>query len=985
MFRTGLLRTAAPLLASASLAALMTTAATAQPSDGSGQTTAASSSTSASTVGEVVVTGTRIRGVAPVGSSLAQVDREDLQKSGLSSTADLLNTLPSVLTMGAGNSYTGGAAQEGNDLNALAFNKSANLRGLGPGATLNLVDGHRVPYEGGNMNSYDGDNVPAQLLQRIEVVQDGTSPIYGADAIAGTVNYILRNPVNTVEAYGQYGWSDGEQNFQATGIVGRTWGSGGIILAYQKTHYGRLRASSRPALYSDDYSPYGGPGFSDFSSPGNVVINGVDYAIPRGQDGSGLTLAQLGSAGTANRMNSWTGVDAIPESDRDTVAGKFNQHITDSIELFGDGYYSRRGFNLAYLSQGPKVSVFIPNSNFYSPCNRSFAGADPALVAACGAGGLTVDYNTLYDAGPSIRSGYAESWNAAGGFNVDLPHKFRATLQATAGEHIEHAVTTYWLGNGLPTSSALAGTTASSAYNVFCDGTQFACNSPSLASVAPGTALDTLTTYQDQDYQLSVDGPLFDLPGGPVRVAAGVERYYGAFINTNNFGTVPSRRHVSSVFAELYVPIVGEGNAMPGIRRLELDVAGRIDRYNDVGATQNPKIGVNWSPTEDITIHGSFGTSFRAPGLADNDPFVQHGYIPFGPYPGTSVTPSLCAGCAGVPGGLVFYSALGGANGDLKPEVSRSYSLGADFKPSMLPGLKASINYWWISYKGQVSTSVYNAGPFQAVNQQYYNQYIIYNPSLFPALAANNPTAFFGNFPTVNQGIPACAAVYGKAVTSQSLFDTYIQCINAAGDGGVFGPPANPANVAAVESGHRINSGSTHADGLDLSAQYSWTTGLGSWQIGANAEYILRWNVAAIGGAPEVDQDNQFGYPLKFKARGNLGWSNNVGPGRLSANVFLNYANPYNIDLNELPAGVASKYGHIGSYTTVDLSISYDTGSSAWTSAAKNVVLTLSVQDLFDAAPPLVLNAGGVAGNLFDPSNASPLQRVVQLQISKKF
>ncbi len=191
--------------------------------------------------------------------------------------------------------------------------------------------------------------------------------------------------------------------------------------------------------------------------------------------------------------------------------------------------------------------------------------------------------------------------------------------------------------------------------------------------------------------------------------------------------------------------------------------------------------------------------------------------------------------------------------------------------------------------------------------------------------------------------------------------------------------------MAAVESGHRINSGATHADGLDLSAQYAWTTGIGSWQVGANAEYILRWRVAAITGAPEVDQVNKFGYPLRFKARGNVGWSNNVGPGRLSANVFLNYSNPYSIDLNELPAGVASKYGHIGSYTTLDVSVSYDTGSSAWTSLANNVVLTLSVQDLFDAAPPLVLNAGGVAGNLFDPSNASPLQRVVQLQLSKKF
>ncbi len=977
MSRTRTIGSVAALMVSASSLALFATQAGAQ------ETANAPSADSVSS--EVVVTGTRIRGVAPVGSSLVQVDREELRKSGLTSTADLLARVPSVLTLGSGTAYTGGAAQQGNDLNALAFNKSANIRGLGPGATLNLVNGHRVPYEGGNMNSFDGDNIPAQLLQRIEVVEDGTSPIYGADAIAGTVNFIMREPSNTAEAYGQYGWADGQSSYQGTAIFGHTWGSGGFIAAYQRTHFDRLQASARPSLYSDDYSPFGGPKWSDFSNPGNVVINGVDYAIPAGQDGTSLTLAQLGPAGVTNRTNSWSQVDASPVSDRDVFAFNLNQNVTDWLQLFGDGFYSKRNFNLAYLSQGPKVSVTIPNSNFYSPCNRTFAAADPALVAACGTGSLTVDYNTLYDSGPSIRDGRAEGWSVAAGFHADLPAKWRATFEATAGDHVEHVHTSYFLGNSLPTLPELAGTTAASAFNVFCDGSQFSCNPSSMTGAIPGITLDTRTSYQDQDYQFSLDGPVFQLPGGPVRVAVGVERYYGSFLNQNNFGTVPSKRHVSSLFAELYVPLVGNDNALPLVRRLELDVAGRIDKYSDVGTTKNPKIGINWYPIDDIMIHGSFGTSFRAPGLADNNPFVQHGYIPFGPYPGSSVTSSLCSACASVPGGLAFYSALGGANGDLKSEASRSYSLGADWKPKSIPGLTASVNYWWVSYKGQVSTAVYNAGPFQAVNQQYYNQYIIYNPTLFPALAANNPTAFFGNFPTVNQSIPACAAVFGQKVTTQALFDTYISCINAAGDGGLFGPPSSPANVAAVESGHRINGGSTRADGLDFSAQYNWTNSMGRWQVGGIAEYTTSWKVAAVAGAPEVDQANHFGYPLAFKARGNVGWSNNLGPGRASANVFVNYTNAYTIDANLLPGGVGASYTHIDSYTTVDLTLGYDTGDTFHIPAARNVQVILSVQNLFDQAPPLVLNAGGVAGNMFDPSNASPLQRVVQLQISKKF
>ena len=977
-------RTVAALLMSASAAALF--AAPASAADNSPAPAAdKAAAVKAKPNDELVITGTRIRGIAPIGSSLVQVDRQDVAKTGLTSAANLLYTLPSVLSMGTGSANSGGSDQQTASLNGLAFNKSANLRGLGPGATLNLVNGHRVPYEGGNMNSFDGDDIPTQMLERVEVVQDGTSPIYGADAIAGTVNFILRKPENTIEASGQYGWADGQQTYQATAVVGRNWGSGGLIVSYQRTHADRLAASSRPDLYSDNYSAFGGPPSSDFSSPGNVVVGGVDYAIPAGQNGSALTLAQLGAAGSTNRMNSWIGFDAEPESDRDTVAANFVQHITDHIELFADGFYSDRRFDIGYTSEGPRVSAFVPNSNFYSPCNRSFAGAAPALVTACGTGGLTVDYSTVDDAGVSDRHGYARGYNAAAGLHIDLPYQWRTTLEATGGQHQENAITSYFFGNGLLGASSLAGTTSTTAYNVFCDGSQFTCNPSSLTSGIPGTALNTLTTYTDEDYQISADGPLFTLPGGPVRLALGVERYYGTFINQNNFGVTPAKRHISSGFAELYVPLVGEDNNVPLIRKLELDVAGRIDKYSDVGTTRNPKIGVNWTVVDDFVVHASYGTSFRAPGLIDNDPFAQHGYIPFGPYPGSSVTSSLCTACAGVPGGLVFYDVIGGANGDLKPETAKSYSVGADWKPHMFPGFTASVNYWWINYKGQINTPVYNVGPFQAVNQQFYNNYIIYNPTLFPTLAANNPTAFFGNFPTVNQSVPSCAAVSGQKVTTQAQFNSLVSCINASGDGGLFGPPSNPANVAAIESGHRINSGVTQGDGLDLSAQYAFNTTMGSWQIGANAEYITDWNVSPIGGAPSAQQVNNFSYPLRFKARANIDWSNEVGPGRLSANGFLNFSNAYHIDQDLLPAGVSSQYTHISAYTTVDLAVSYMLSDHFGMSLARNTVFTVSVQDLFDAKPPLVLNAGGIIGNQFDPANANPLERAVQVQVSKKF
>ncbi|MBL8550339.1 MAG: TonB-dependent receptor, partial [Hyphomonadaceae bacterium] len=843
----------------------------------------------------ITVTGTRIRGVAPVGSALIQVDREELTRSGQTSTADMLYNVPAVLALGTGELRSGGNNQQTSDLTAYTFNKSANLRGLGAGATLSLLNGHRVPHEGAVMSAFDADNIPAQMLQRVEIVPDGTSPIYGADAVAGTVNYIMRAPAKAFEVYGQYGWADGRESNQGTIIAGYDWGSGGFMASLQRTHFDRLKAEDRPELYSDDYSPYGGAPPSSLSVPGNVVVNGVTYAIPAGQNGASLTLAQLGAAGSANRLNSWVGYDGAPEQDRDSFALNFNQRITDWLEFFGDAYYTKREYELNYISQGTRVTAVIPNSNFYSPCNRSLVGAPAALIAACGTGSLTVQYNTVFDSGPDNRAGTSEGWNSTVGLRFDLPMEWGGTLTYGEGEHDEHSITRFFLGNALPTFPELAGATAGTAFNIFCDTSQFACNPASMTSRIAGLPL-TVDTYDEiSDLQINFDGPLFSLPGGDVKLAVGAERYYEAFINANNFGANPGKRHVDSYYGELLVPIVGPENAIPLVHSLDFNIAGRVDDYDDVGKTENPKYGVNWAPVEDLRMHASYGTSFRAPDLVANNPFAQQGSLPIGPLPGSVITSSLCGTCASVPGGLTFIYALGGANGNLEPEESKSYSIGGDWTPSGIPGLTVSVNYWNVEYTGQVGTPTYNAGAFQAINQQLYNSNIIYNPALFPQFAANNPVAFFGAFPTVNQANALCAAVFGQKVTTQAQFNNLVNCINANGDGLLFGPPTAPSNVGAVLNGRRINAGSTEADGWDISAQYEWDSAWGEMRIGAIAAYTASWNVAPVEGAPPEDQVNQLGFPVQFKMRANFGWTGAVGPGELSANVFLNYTNSSNI------------------------------------------------------------------------------------------
>jgi len=949
---------------------------------------------SASVGEQILVTGTRIGGVAPVGASLVQLDQTDIQATGLASTADILNTVPSILKLGGGDNYAGGQAQQGNTLAAFTYGKSPNIRGLGVGATLSLVNGHRVPYEGGNMNTFDGDNYPAQMLQRIDVVQDSGSAIYGADAIAGTVNYILRKPETTVEVYGGYRKNDGQEGWYVTGIAGLTWGEGsayegGFIASYQHSYQDAFAALSRPDLYNDDLRPYGGAAPSLFSAPGNVVVNGVYYGIPGGQNGSTLKLSDLSS--TPNYFNTWTNIEVIPEVEADRFAVNFEQRITDWLRVFADGLYVERDLAI----RGPNSSTSsrvtnlgsmprIPNSNPFSPCNPShYPGGvvtgPAALVAECATGSLAVAYNVVYDLGPPTRTSVTKTWNYGGGAEISLPYDWTVTVSAFAGTHDAPSVTTQTGGAPLPILGS---------FNFFCDPTAFDCNSQATIDEMESrmSFLDNYQRYEMQVYSAIASGKLFTLPAGDVKVAVGVEQYKGSLLNQNNFGGNNfNKRKVNSVFGELFVPLVSPDSDVPGIYELQVNVSGRYDDYSDAGSTTNPRVGVNWWPTDGLKIFGSWGTAFRAPGLADNDPFSQTGVIP-GATAGSQINPSLCATCATIPFGSI-YQAIGGANRDLKPETSESWAIGFDWTPPSVSGLIVSAKYWWVSYEGQVTTPAYNVGPVPAINEQLYNSQIIYNPALFPSLAGNNPVAFFGDFPTINTGNAACAAVIGKAVTTQVLYDQMIQCYNSGGEaGGLFGPPTAPGQVFALVSGRRINAGKTVGNGIDFNANYRFSTGADTWNLGAVATYTLGWKVSPLPGAPFTDNVNTLGHPLTFQARGQLGWERETGIGRVFANAFANFRNSYRIDEQQLPVGLDTKYAKIDSYTTFDLSVGLDTGD-AFGTIGKNISLIFSIQNLFDADPPLVINQAGLAGStvLFDPTYGSPLGRVFQVQLGKKF
>jgi iron complex outermembrane receptor protein len=281
---------------------------------------------------QVVVTGSRIRGVAPVGSPVISVTRADIDNSGATSTAQMLQEVPQVSNLGVSDSSRGQAGGSGN----ISYGSSVNLRGIGPYATLTLVNGHRVVPQGTTGSGVDPSVIPMLALQRVEVVADGASAIYGSDAVAGVVNLITRRNVKGVEAFARYGTGDGYKEYQAGLLAGTEWKGGQAVLTFQHDTRGALSGLDRD-FYTGDLRARGGGDFrSNQCQPGNIIINNVPYAIPAG----GVTAANRGAlvAGTQNMCDNLKTFDLLPRQERNSAAFTFNQDLGNGFAMYADGF-----------------------------------------------------------------------------------------------------------------------------------------------------------------------------------------------------------------------------------------------------------------------------------------------------------------------------------------------------------------------------------------------------------------------------------------------------------------------------------------------------------------------------------------------------------------------------------------------------------------------------------------------------------------------
>lgn len=861
---------------------------------------------------EIVVTGTSIRGIAPVGAPVVAVSQKDIQNQPVTTTTDLLRQLPSVVGLGA-NANFGGAL---NNSNAnITGGNGVNLRGLGTEATLTLLDGRRLPNGGVQGQYFDPSVFSTEAITRLEVLPDGGSAIYGADAVGGVINVITRRRYDGVEALAKAGFASGANQYQGAVLGGKGWGSGNVVFTYEYQHQDALAASAR-SLYTDNLTPYGQSDLRLFNAaPGNILISGVYYPIPAAAPGA-ITSAQLQAASAAhpaNRESIDKGVTAIPGQDRHSAMLSVYQDITPDVTVWTEDFYAHRQLIQSIGAQTANLTVPATNAYFVAPTGVTLPNCPASAGAPAGTKCETVTYSFSNDFGPRVRNAYAQVYQGAAGIDAKLGGSWKLSAFASYGRDSEERE--QYAINNPQLIAALNNSNPATALDPFGGGG--VTNRQTLAAILGKAIVHTDNDLYDA--VAKIDGSLLQLPGGPLKVAVGGEFQRQVFryntpdtINTPNVSIwetvlATDSRTVGSGFGEVFVPIVGSSNAMPGLRELAASAAVRYDSYSDFGSTTNPKFALKYSPFEGLSLRGTYGTSYQAPSLSDVLPAT------LGVTVSNFADPTSSSGQT-----QVLW--LRGANTSLKPETAKISSVGADYKPTFLPRLSLSLTYYNVNYTNRIQ-----------------------NPG-------NTTTALSA----------AVAPLLGNLITrnpSATLVQYYLSLPQYTGT------PVSPSSIGALVDGRFVNTGRLNTNGLEWSGTYSNTVGPVAMNYGLIGSYILRFDQSIFPNAPLTNVVSTFGNPVQFRMRGNIG----AAYGPWSAQAYVNYTGAYK---NNTITPIQS----VGSYTTADLSLRYTLDRVVL--GAKGVVLSLDCQNLFDQSPPVVPNTTPLA---FDPQVASLMGRTVMV------
>lgn len=820
---------------------------------------------------EIVVTGTSIRGVPPTGSNLISVTRDDIETNGGANTPDVSASIPQLNSF---NTAPQTSAGTGPGLGSFA----PAMRGLPANATLPLMNGHRLVSAAVQVTNPDFPLIPNLALERIEVVADGASAIYGSDAVAGVVNFITRRNVDGVEVSASYGVADEYYAGHVGALFGQDWGSGSILAAYQYTQNSDLLAGDR-AYRVTDFTPYGGIDSRSVACPAPTVYPNPTYVAPY----SAPTFAP-----GANRCDSGALGDLLPSSSIHALFVSGQQDLGDQARLWAEILYSDRSDEYQVPAPALTVAMLAPafggNPFFQGP-----PGSFYEFVSFRADNLIGSDHLTNTNDKSVVNSSFGIDFELAGDLNLQI----YSTVDWARNDSFVPGLSQAAL------DAAAAGTTTATALDPFGTGT-----SPAVLA-----AILDYPTYATEEQEVNVfavklDGPLANLPGGQLRFAAGVEVRSEAFEQRGYIGT-PSNdipedmdRDVRSVYGELFIPFIGESNRAPFASSLALSLSARYDEYSDFGSTTNPKVGVLWELIDGVALRGSYGTSFRAPGLRQIGATVGSYYL-------SAINSATYANDPTRGAAQVETIYLLGGNDNLQPEEATTYSIGFDINPTPLPNLRASLTYYNLEYTEVIGTP---AVPF------------IFQDPLFASI--------------IHRGDP----------TTPEFTDLLAIATPVNLPAGPFGADINLLDLRNNNFGVRTT------DGLDFDINYRWDTSFGAVFADLAGNYILNFDTQFSPGSP-VSNSLDLGLP-RWTARATLA----AEVGAIQVAGFVNYRDGVTNNFTT-PTGVSSYSAD--PYMTVDLRVAWTLPAGGW---SKGTVLALQVNDLFDEEPPFFPGSDGIGG-----------------------
>lgn len=892
--------------------------------------------------------------VVVTGSSIARIDgetalpvqilkREDIERVGATSTEELVKQLSSLSSAGSSTTAANASGYGGGSI------ATVSLRGLGSARTLVLVNGRRVSVYGGGSagaagSSVDVNSIPLAAIERVEVLKDGASAIYGSDAIAGVVNFILRKDFTGLEVGGNYGQTSDHlgRDRKATifGGIGRMdtdgWNlTGGITVQHTDPIAGSDRdfASRINVGAQNDYT-------SSIAFPANVVLNrNGTLGNPALPNCGPYSLVSPYSSTRCTYDNS-PFVSLQPDFEKASFIANGRLRLAGDAEAYFESGYTRNKITSTTQQVPLAYNAITTATNPYVPAFQQLIAQYPLMqtkYSNIGRGGFILIPSSPY---------YPTAFAAANGLaGVPLLLNYRDVANGQRNTRDTSENTRFVAGvrgtlAGWDMDSAFLFTQSKVDQNLLSGYAQYSKVLPIFNSgvinpfgeTTDQAALDAVraaefrgTSYSSKTSTTSVDikgsREIWTLPAGAVGMALGAELRREKFqydpsiaIQTGDIAglggnafPVLGARNVGSMYAEMSIPIV---------KQLDADVAVRYDNYQGVGHTVNPKASLRWQPAKTLMLRSAVGKGFRAPSLTDlNTPQA------------TSITGNgsrdyvRCPNSAtGAPRDCNFqFTTITGGNQDLKPEKSISITAGVLWEP--IKNASISLDAFRINLKDAIVVG--------GLSSTYF-------------LANADRTLQYAQF--INRGAP---------------------------DG-------NASGVGPIESIVQTNANlfKTQVAGVDLDAMYRLRFGNGNrLNFRLAGTYMSKFDVQGPDGSYTSSLDQALnasgGVVVRWKHNASVTWEN----GPYGVSLLQNYQKAYTDALASQVARTSTPT-KVDAYQTFDLQLTY--------AGIKNTKLALGVKNLFDRDPPYTNLTSNFLGG-YDVSYADPRGRFLYVNASYTF